>query len=205
MPGLVKSRLARGIGAERAAALYEGFLADLASALVAPDWESVLAVDASETGRLERIFTTGWSRRDQGGGSLGDRLARAAAAAFGEGMQKVALAGSDAPTLSGTDVGHAFAALEGAEVAAAPAPDGGFSLVVLRPPAGPSQLFGSVRWSTGFALSDLRRNAEAARLGMALLPEIPDVDVAEDLLALQRRLAGDSRLAPATRAILESS
>lgn len=200
----MKSRLSRGIGVWRAAALYEAFLKDLATELVSAEWESVLATDGSETNRLERIFPSGWSLRAQGGGSLGDRLARAAAAAFGEGVAKVALAGSDAPTLSAVDVGTAFAALDGADVAVAPAPDGGFSLVALRPPASPSRLFGSVRWSTRSAFSDLRQNTATARLGMRLLPEIPDVDVAGDLAAIRRRLAADAWLAPATRAILKT-
>jgi rSAM/selenodomain-associated transferase 1 len=201
-PGRVKTRLAREMGAGRAAALYEAFLTDLAAALVAPAWESVLAADGSGTGGLDRIFASGWSRSTQGNGSLGDRLARAVTAAFDEGAEKVVLAGSDAPTLSAADVEAAFAALDGADVAVAPAPDGGFTLAALRSPVNPSELFGTVRWSTEFALSDLCRNAVAARLEMALLPEIPDVDVAEDLPALCRSLARDRRLAPATRAIL---
>ncbi len=201
-PGRVKTRLAREIGSGRAAALYEAFLTDLAVALVAPAWDSVLAADGSGTGRLDRIFAGGWSRTRQGAGSLGIRLARAVAAAFDEGAEKVALAGSDAPTLTGADVEAAFAALDRADVAVAPAPDGGFTLAAIRSPAGPSGLFGPVRWSTGFTLSDLRRNAATARLELALLPEIPDVDVAADLPALRRSLAADPRLAPATRGTL---
>ncbi len=201
-PGRVKTRLARVIGPGPAAALYEAFLTDLAVALVAPAWESVLAADGSGSGSLDRIFASGWSRTGQGSGSLGDRLRRAAAAAFGEGAEKVALVGSDAPTLSRTDVASAFAALDRAEVAVAPARDGGFTLVALRLPVIPSELFGHVRWSTEFALSDLRRNVAKARLNLALLPEIPDVDVAEDLPALGRSLARDRRMAPATRATL---
>ena len=201
-PGGVKTRLAAAIGAERAAALYEAFLADLAEALVSPSWESVVAADGAETPRLARIFAAGWSLRPQGDGSLGDRLARAAAGGFDAGSERVALAGSDAPTMRAADVAAALAALDAADLAAAPAPDGGFSLVALRAGTAPPDLFSGVRWSTELALSDLRRNAAGLGLRVALLPEIPDVDVAADLPPLRRRLARDGRLAPATRAFL---
>lgn len=201
-PGRVKTRLAAGIGAEKAAALYGAFLTDLAATLAVPWWEAVLAVEGDETVLLSRIFASGWSLKPQGRGSLGDRLARAAAAAFEEGAERVAMAGSDAPTLSAINVRAAFAALDESDLAVAPAPDGGFSLVALRRPVSPTPLFESVRWSTAFALSDLRRNAGALGLGAELLPEIPDIDVVEDLLPLRERLSAGGRLAPATRAVL---
>jgi rSAM/selenodomain-associated transferase 1 len=203
-PGRVKTRLAAAIGPGRAAALYEAFLTDLAASLVAPEWESVVSADGGGAGRLEQIFASGWSRVAQGSGSLGDRLARAAASAFGDGARKVAVAGSDAPTLSVADVLRAFDVLDRADVAAAPSPDGGFSLAALRIPVDPSGLFRRVRWSTAEALPDLRRNAAAARIGLALLPEIPDVDVPGDLPALRRRLSAEEGLAPATKAVLET-
>jgi rSAM/selenodomain-associated transferase 1 len=200
--GRVKTRLAAGIGAGKAAALYGAILTDLAAALVAPSWEAVLAVEGDETVVLARIFSSNWSFRPQGPGSLGDRLARAAAAAFEEGAERVALAGSDAPTLGALEVGAAFAALDESDLAVAPAPDGGFSLAALKRLVNPIPLFGSVRWSTAFALSDLRRNADTFGLRAALLPQVPDVDVVEDLLPLRERLSADGRIAPATRAFL---
>ena len=200
--GQVKTRLAAAIGAERAARLYEAFLRDLARALTSPSWEALLAADGTETPGLSGIFAAGWSLVPQGSGTLGDRLGRAAIGAFAAGAGRVALAGSDAPTMVAADVAAALAALDRSDLAVAPSPDGGFSLAALR--AGPSTtgLFAAVRWSTEFTLPDLVRNAGASGLRAAILPEIPDVDVAEDLPPLRRRLGEDVGIAPATRAFL---
>ena len=44
VPGRVKTRLAREVGAAAAASLYAAFLSDLAAALTSPgNWEAVLA------------------------------------------------------------------------------------------------------------------------------------------------------------------
>jgi hypothetical protein len=200
--GRVKTRLAAAIGAERAAVLYEAFLRDLARALVSPSWEAVVAADGTETPGLSGIFAAGWSLVPQGSGTLGDRLARAAAGAFAAGAGRVALAGSDAPTMRASDVAAALAALDTSDLAVAPAPDGGFSLAALRAGTSTTDLFAAIRWSTEFALPDLVRNAAALGLRAVTLPAIPDVDVAEDLPPLRRRLAENGGLAPATRAFL---
>jgi len=199
----VKTRLAAAIGARRASDLYEAFLRDVAAALVSPSWEPVVAADGGEA-RLRGIFGTAWRVVPQGGGTLGDRLARAAADAFAAGAERVALAGSDAPTMRAADVAAALSALDGSDLSVAPSPDGGFSLAALRAGTAAEDLFAAVRWSTRFAGADLRRNAADLSLRVATLPEIQDVDVADDLLPLRRRLAEDAGLAPATRAVLDT-
>jgi rSAM/selenodomain-associated transferase 1 len=201
--GRVKTRLAARIGATRAADLYAAFLEDLAAALPSDRWTALLAHAEPEAGpRLRELFAPPWNLEPQGDGGLGERLASAAARAFRAGAEMVVLAGSDAPTLSPADVSGAFAELDRSDLAFAPTPDGGFSLAGLRTQADHSKLFASVRWSTAFTLADVWRNAAARGLSVALLPEIPDVDVADDLTGLRERLARKRHGAPATRALL---
>lgn len=202
--GRVKTRLARTIGAEAAAALYEAFLRDLSGALRG-DWDTVLAHDGDGGPRLREIFKEFWTFQAQGNGTLGERMSRAVAGAFTEDSLKVVVAGSDAPTLTAKDVSAAFAALDVADVVFAPSPDGGYSLVGVKKstPGDSSKVFKEeIRWSTGYALEDTEAAARAAGLATARLAPVPDVDVEEDLETLMAALAGHAAIAPATRAAI---
>ena len=196
--GRVKTRLAAVLGRGPAAVLYAAFLEDLSGALRGP-WETVVSHDGDAGPRLHAAFANGWTFTPQGEGDLGERMARAAALALSEGAGSVVLAGGDAPTLTAREVRAAFGALAAADVVFAPSPDGGFSLVGLRAPADPVALFSDVAWSSGRALADTRGNAERAGFSVALLPSLPDVDVAEDLAPLLEALRKEPTLAPATR------
>jgi rSAM/selenodomain-associated transferase 1 len=205
--GRVKTRLAREIGEGPATALYGSFLQDLAAALPDPArWDAVLAHAESEPGPfLVGTFRAPWELLPQGSGSLGERLCRVVNRSRTDGKRDVVVAGSDAPTLSRADLEAAFRALEdGADAVFAPAPDGGFSLVGLAGGRDPGQFFEGVRWSTGHALEDARRSAEANEARVALLATVPDVDRFEDLGALLPILSADPTRAPASRRAVES-
>jgi len=205
VPGHVKTRLAREIGAGPAASLYGAFLQDLAAALPDPArWDVVLAHAEFEPGPvLVGTFRAPWDLLPQGDGSLGERLSRSVVRSRMEGKRDVVVAGSDAPTLGREDLEAAFAALEqDADVVFAPAPDGGYSLVGLRGSADPAAVFTAVRWSSEHALADSRRSAEARGYRVRLLSTVPDVDEVKDLGALGPMFASDPSLAPATRRAL---
>jgi len=199
--GTVKTRLAREVGEARAVALYTAFLADLARSLPSPgEWVSLLAHVGEAPGPVLSETFAGWTFATQGDGDLGARMARRAGAANG---RPVVIVGSDAPELRASDVRAALRALREADVVFAPAPDGGFSLVGLRPGVPAPALFGGSRWSTAHALEDTRAAAVAAGCRVALLPVIADVDVAADLAALGARLAAGPEGCPSTRRALE--
>lgn len=200
--GRVKTRLAAEIGTVAAVRLYESFLFDLAKELHAADeWREVLAHAEEEPGERLRALFGGWTTRPQGTGDLGDRLARCARRAFDEGADLVVVVGSDAPTLSREDVRRAFASLEVSDVVLAPSPDGGYALVGLTRRADPEALFSGARWSSAFALADTLEATRRAGLSSALLPEVPDVDVASDLVRLRQALL--SRDGATSRALAE--
>lgn len=206
VPGHVKTRLAREIGAAAATSLYEAFLADLADCLTSPAaWDSVLAYAEFEPGPyLLATFRPPWDLVPQGEGTLGERLTRAVVRARMEGRRDVLVAGSDAPTLTGEDLAEAFGALAGdTDVVYAPAPDGGFSLVGMRGNVEPAAVFpAGVRWSSPHALSDSRRSAEAKGYRVRLLSTVPDIDEITDFANVEALFASDPDLAPATRRAL---
>ncbi len=134
----------------------------------------------------------GWSVVPQGGGNLGDRLIRAAAAAS-EGVERLVLVGADAPLLPLSLVERAFAALRDIPVALAPADDGGYVLLGLAtgrlPGTSVAALLREVPWGTAEVLEATRRNAAAARLEVEILPPSWDVDRPEDLIRLREGIA----------------
>lgn len=217
--GRVKTRLAREIGDRAAATLYAAFLTDLAAALPDPArWDAVLAHAEPGAGPLlRRMFQPPWTLVPQGEGSLSERLENAFGGALAGKEAHVVVAGSDAPTLSRSDLLAAFRALEdGADVVFAPSPDGGFSLVGIagagergrerrtRRGESPGDFLEGVRWSTAHALEDARRAAERLGRRVDLLAPVPDVDVIADLPALVSHLSENPNSSLATRRALEA-
>lgn len=177
--GVVKRRLARGIGAMAALRFYRAQLAAVLQA-VARDarWRTVIAATPDRARAC-------WPRRlpvtPQGAGDLGARLDRAT-----RGCRRVVVVGSDIPGITASDIANAFRALGRADAVFGPAEDGGYWLVGLGPRR-PARPFAEVRWSTEHALADTIANFHGRRI--ALLRTLRDVDTAEDLLAIRRMRA----------------
>jgi uncharacterized protein len=187
--GAVKSRLAAGIGPERAAAVYRA-IAEEAIRRTAPragEYERRVLFDPPGAGARIAQWLPGLPASPQGEGDLGERMARALAEAFGQGARRAALVGTDVPALAREDVLEAFDGLDGHDVVLGPATDGGYYLLALRGPA--PDLFRGVPWSTPQVLAATLDRA--ARLGWSVrvLRTLGDVDTVEDLSADWERVA----------------
>jgi rSAM/selenodomain-associated transferase 1 len=176
--GVVKRRLARGIGAMAALRFYRAQLAATLRQACGGGWRTILAV-TPDHGR------TRWPRRlpmvSQGQGDLGVRMDRALRL-----HRRAVIVGSDIPDFAQSDILAAFRALGRADAVFGPAEDGGYWLVGLGPRR-PARPFDKVRWSSEHALADTLANFRGRRV--ALLRTLRDVDTAEDLHALRRRAA----------------
>ncbi|MFZ0695412.1 MAG: DUF2064 domain-containing protein, partial [Alphaproteobacteria bacterium] len=118
----------------------------------------------------------------QGSGNLGDRMART--------IQKLApshvlIVGTDIPGLNAGIIARAFRLLRCHDAVFGPAVDGGFWLVGLAKPQQARRIFDKVRWSTEFALHDVRKNFPP-KARIALVDKLDDVD---DESAYRRFLA----------------
>jgi rSAM/selenodomain-associated transferase 1 len=181
--GRVKSRLARGIGAAAALAFYRSALRQLLTR-VADDrrWRTVLAVTPDAAVRHARL----WPRRvvsvAQGGGDLGDRMARAFRV-----MPKgaVVIVGADIPEIDSGHIARAFAALGRADFVFGPARDGGYWLIGAKGAARRARMFANVRWSSEHALADTR--ADLARWKISTVDTLDDVDDAVSYRRFRRR------------------
>ncbi len=197
-PGKVKTRIAKVLGDEEAAAIYRVLVRRVMENLAAFSrgaGDLWLVVDpatreAELRGWLDgEMAAAGWSPerveyRPQADGDLGDRLRGAFEAAFRAGYRQVAAIGTDCVDLETDLVTRAFASA--ADVVFGPAGDGGYYLVRLRDPAG-CAVFDGVPWSTGQTLQQSLAAAGRAGLGVELLAELDDIDTAEDWRRAGRR------------------
>ena len=183
-PGAVKTRLAETLGATAACDAYRVLVETLLNEL-------------SEVANLELRFTPddasaeikpwlrkSWQMRPQGQGSLGRRLQTAFAETLSRGAQRVAIIGSDCPSVTSRDIEAAWSALETNDVVIGPARDGGYWLIGLCQPQ--PTLFDGIAWSTETVLRETLQRAEAVGLRVKFLRELSDVDTEADWRAFNQ-------------------
>ena len=212
LAGRVKTRLAESLGREGAARLYACFLrdaADTARALMEarPGVSLVCEWALEEAESLDEFPLTDWLpgaflHRMQTGADLGMRMAAALGRCLAFGRRAV-LIGTDFPDLPHEVLIDAFESLENTDepkVALGPAADGGYYLIGMNRFL--PEIFTGIPWSTGEVFSYTMEKAATLGVGTALLPEWRDVDEADDLEALKRRLSRNSSRARYTQEYL---
>jgi rSAM/selenodomain-associated transferase 1 len=180
--GRVKTRLAAGIGAEAALAVYEELLQHTynATASVAAHKTVWLAEAPTTAGSLPAVWNT-YEQQLQFPGDLGLKMQAAFSHAFSHGAKAAVIIGTDCPGLTTALLTQAYAALTTHDVVIGPAEDGGYYLLGMNELY--QDLFANKSWSTDSVLT--HTVADAARLGLrvAQLPTLRDVDDAADLAA----------------------
>jgi rSAM/selenodomain-associated transferase 1 len=179
-PGRVKTRLGRDIGLVPAAWWFRHQTRALIGRLQDPRWQMVLAVSPDREGLQSRVWPSGPARWAQGGGNLGDRMARMLRRAGGA---PACVIGADIPGISRPHIAAAFKALGSSDAVFGPAPDGGYWLIGLKHPARqPAGFFAGVRWSSEHALKDTIATLPDHRIArIARIATLRDVDRARDL------------------------
>jgi uncharacterized protein len=177
--GSGKQRLAAEIGRAEAWRVNRALQAHTLRQACDPRWRTLLRVTPDPAVREHiEIWPRGVERLAQGGGDLGERLARALAP-----HDHVAVIGADCPELCRVLIADAFAALKRAAFAMGRAEDGGFWLLAARSGRAAAAAMKHVRWSSAHAANDVLK-----RLGadVALLPTLYDIDTAADLKRWKR-------------------
>lgn len=185
-PGEVKTRLARGLGPagspdfEGAAALYRRMGRRVVDNVAHAPATLIVCHDppGAEAEMRDWLGAAANRCRPQGGGDLGERMARMFLRAF-EAAGRVAVIGTDTPAVGADTVVRALAALDTADVVLGPSRDGGYYLLALREPC--PALFAGISWSTGSVLAETADRARALGLGVTFLEVETDVDTAGDL------------------------
>jgi len=175
--GRVKTRLGAGIGMTNAAWWFRHQSRALLRRLDDPRWQIVLAVSPDREGLCSRFWPSQLLRVAQGGGDLGQRMARIL---FGFRHSPTIIIGADIPAIQKHHIERAFAALGQSDVVIGPAKDGGFWLIGMKRAIGRRRAqFGDVRWSTGDAMADTLATLSGANV--AFIDTLNDVDTAADL------------------------
>ena len=184
--GRVKTRLIPALGAEGAARLAREMLArTIAAALAARTGPVELCADPDSAdpawaGRLPEgpVRLSG-----QGGGDLGERLARAAFRTIRAG-ERVLLVGTDCPDLTPDRLGEAAAMLAGHDAVIHPALDGGYALLGLR--RFDRSLFERIEWSTARVAAQTLARLDALGWTVQVGETLRDIDEPADLAGLAR-------------------
>lgn len=185
-PGLVKTRLARDIGAEYAARLAEAFLRDTVERFAGLGDERWLCYAPSESAArvwFQGIVQNGYKLWPQPPGDLGQRLEAFFAAARQTGANCLIVLGADSPTLPTEFVSEAFDKLESHPAVLGPTDDGGYYLLGVRTAL--SGVLAGIRWSTPHAMQDTQSALTRAGLPPVFLPAWYDVDTLADLQRLR--------------------
>lgn len=189
-PGRVKTRLAAGIGEEKALRIYLELLAITAEAVKNLAGASVFLYfnesppgDASTEEHQARIDA--FRNADdctvavQTGSDLGIRMLNAFEEVKKQGFEKICIIGTDCPDVSTGLLEEAFHELDNSDLVVGPAFDGGYYLLGMKQIH--ARLFGKKNWSTPSVLDSTLADAEKAGLSSALLRKLRDIDDTDDL------------------------
>jgi hypothetical protein len=181
VPGRVKTRLSPTYSPEAAAELAHAALLDTLDAVgAAPVGRRFLVLD----GTLAAAFPTSIEVLRQRGEGLAERIDCALGDVFAISAQPTLLIGMDTPQVSAADLSSAGdrLAAPGADAVLGLAEDGGFWALGLR--RWIPGLFSGVEMSRSDTGEQQLRRLREARLRIALLPSMRDVDTAQDASAV---------------------
>ncbi|WP_209330080.1 TIGR04282 family arsenosugar biosynthesis glycosyltransferase [Lunatimonas salinarum] len=182
--GKVKTRLAASIGDEDALRVYQYLLQHTHKVLESLTVD--IHVFISGKNRKPSPSPTNYFFYKQQGPDLGARMKQAFAQILALGYEQVLIIGTDCYEISAEILQQAFEVLTHNDLVIGPAKDGGYYLLGMTHPH--PQLFTEIPWSTSTVCRETIAIAKAAGLSIGLLPELSDVDTAEDLGVLYQLL-----------------
>ena len=173
-PGLVKTRLAASVGADRACEIYRRLVEKLLVNLDSIDEIELRIAPDDGVSVCGDWVKKGWGLRPQGDGDLGARMSRAFEEAFQRGYDRVVAIGSDCPYVQVPHIKEAFSVLKQDDMVIGPATDGGYWLIGMR--AFYPELFHGIDWSTEAVLGQTLGLAKESGLSMNLMEILEDID-----------------------------
>ena len=193
LPGQVKTRLCPPLRPDQAAELARCFLLDTVERVSRLEdvqvW--VAFTPAESEPRFRALLPASVRYLPQRGNDLGEREWHVFVDLFEQGAERVAIMGSDIPSVPLAYLRSAFALLEspGCDAVLGPSRDGGYYLIGA--PAGQTglpALFEHIEWSTEKVMQQTLQQAGLHHLNVSLLPAWYDVDTVEDMRKLAEQL-----------------
>jgi len=176
-PGQVKTRLAATVGAEAAARLARHFAEQTLAAAAGLGLAVTVCYAPPERGPDVRAWLgTDFEYSAQQGADLGERMQGAFAQAFGQGVERAVLVGTDASDRPGEMLTDALDGLGEHDVVLGPALDGGYHLIAMRCDAFAAAAFIGIHWGTPRVLAQTLDALKAAGRTVYALPPWRDID-----------------------------
>lgn len=174
--GQVKTRLAIDLGDDKALEVYHKLLEQTRNVSLSVKCSKQLwyASFVDQNDEWPEVFFT---KKQQEGSDLGERMKMAFETAFAEDFGKVVIIGGDCPQLDGSTLEEAFARLDDFPVVVGPANDGGYYLLGMNRFY---NLFDGIEWSTTSVLNDSIKKMRQLGLKYFKLPELIDLDTIDD-------------------------
>lgn len=170
-PGKAKTRLIPGFGAEGAAAIYAKLLAHTVEVARASGLPFELRITGASPEAFKASLGEDLRIVAQGGGGLTEKLGRVPAPAI--------VIGSDCPGLTPQHLWAASDTLATEQMVIGPASDGGYYLLGYNADA--RFAFADMPWSTDRVFEETLKRFVAQGIRPAVLPELSDIDTADDL------------------------
>ncbi len=176
--GKVKSRLAQSIGAPKALSVYMKLQERLNREI--KDLKMGKQVCYSDDVEGDDIWDNdAYIKTVQKGDDLGQRMHYAIQDALQGSHSKVCLIGSDIYDLTKGIILNAFKLLDNHDLVIGPSQDGGYYLIGMK--SANLELFQNKKWSSSEVLSDTINDIKRLNLSYALLTELNDIDVIDDI------------------------
>ncbi len=174
--GKVKTRLAQGVGEDKALRIYKALLAHTRRVALAVDAQRLLFY-AFRIDKMDEWPEPAFQKRLQQGESLGERMHHSFTVALRQ-AEKAVIVGSDIAQLSTQIIKAAFRQLGTHDYVIGPAKDGGYYLLGMKAPS--PELFEGIAWSTEAVFAETVAKIEEQGKTYALAPTLSDIDYAED-------------------------
>ena len=181
-PGKVKTRLARSLGADKAAEFYrlcsDAVLQEVGQ-LSGKVEKYVSFAEPIDKYEMEQLYGLGFKVVVQEGETLGQRLCNAFSMVLENGARKVVIVASDVPDLSARIMEKAIGGLDDSDVVIGPCYDGGYYLIGMKELH--DELFHNIAWGTERVCQQTLDAAEENGLSVQQLPILIDIDTEADL------------------------
>ena len=180
--GKVKTRLAAGIGNEKALEVYLQLMS--ITQTVTKNVACTRHVFYSDEIENDIWDDDKFNKHVQEGIDLGERMKNAFETVFSLGAKKAVIIGSDCPQITPEIIDQAFDGLEENDVLIGPAKDGGYYLLGMKKLH--PEIFENKEWSTDAVFEDTVLDCIESRLSYGRLETLSDLDTIYDLHLLEK-------------------
>ncbi len=186
-PGRVKTRMIDRLGSQGAAKLHtkmtEKVICQIQPALQKRKIELQIYYCGGSQQEMANWLGRNCTLCIQQGSDLGQRMEHAFTQTIQQGAERILLIGSDCPDITADIISNGLKKLNNHDLVLGPAADGGYYLIGLRTHGNEiATLFNSIDWGTDQVLEQTLTQAKKGELSCTLLPQLHDIDRAEDLV-----------------------